>query len=175
MHFIGTQGVGKSTLLRAILFFYNADKAKLGIAKEKKGFDEFYFPFQNSYIIYEVAKETGFFCIMAFKSAGRVAFRFFDAAYDKSFFIDKEGKAFETWDKTREVFGKHINHTKIITSYEEYRNIISIKNNIIGDRFYYIMYIILLRIEFGQEALFRCLPILPINRIDSLNVRLILD
>ena len=124
VHFIGTQGVGKSTLLRAILFFYNADKAKLGIAKEKKGFDEFYFPFQNSYIIYEVAKETGFFCIMAFKSAGRVAFRFFDAAYDKSFFIDKEGKAFETWDKTREVFGKHINHTKIITGYEEYRNII---------------------------------------------------
>ena len=25
IHFIGTQGVGKSTLLRAILFFYNAD------------------------------------------------------------------------------------------------------------------------------------------------------
>ena len=28
-HFIGTQGVGKSTLLRAILFFYNANKQKL--------------------------------------------------------------------------------------------------------------------------------------------------
>lgn len=26
VHFIGTQGVGKSTLLRAILFFYNGDK-----------------------------------------------------------------------------------------------------------------------------------------------------
>ena len=25
VHFTGTQGVGKSTLLRAILFFYNAD------------------------------------------------------------------------------------------------------------------------------------------------------
>lgn len=31
VHFIGTQGVGKSTLLRAILFFYNADKKHLGI------------------------------------------------------------------------------------------------------------------------------------------------
>ena len=31
VHFIGTQGVGKSTLLRAILFFYNADKLRLGI------------------------------------------------------------------------------------------------------------------------------------------------
>ena len=30
IHFIGTQGVGKSTLLRAILFFYNADKLRLG-------------------------------------------------------------------------------------------------------------------------------------------------
>ena len=34
VHLIGTQGVGKSTLLRAILFFYNGDKQKLGIPKE---------------------------------------------------------------------------------------------------------------------------------------------
>ncbi len=44
VHFIGTQGVGKSALLRAILFFYNADKLKLGIPREKKTFDEYYFP-----------------------------------------------------------------------------------------------------------------------------------
>ena len=37
IHFIGTQGVGKSTILRAILFFYNADKLHLGIPKEKQG------------------------------------------------------------------------------------------------------------------------------------------
>ena len=35
VHFIGTQGVGKSTLLRAILFFYNADTQRLGIPVEK--------------------------------------------------------------------------------------------------------------------------------------------
>ena len=35
VHFIGTQGVGKSTVLRAILFFYNADTQKLGIPVEK--------------------------------------------------------------------------------------------------------------------------------------------
>jgi ABC-type phosphate/phosphonate transport system ATPase subunit len=40
VHLIGTQGVGKSTLLRAILFFYNANKSKLGISREKKRFDE---------------------------------------------------------------------------------------------------------------------------------------
>lgn len=45
VHFIGTQGVGKSTLLRAILFFYNVDKSKLGIKTQagQKGYDEFYF------------------------------------------------------------------------------------------------------------------------------------
>lgn len=41
VHFIGTQGVGKSTILRAILFFYNADKLKLGIEKGKKSSDEY--------------------------------------------------------------------------------------------------------------------------------------
>ena len=36
VHFIGTQGVGKSTLLRAVLFFYNADKLRLGIPNARK-------------------------------------------------------------------------------------------------------------------------------------------
>ena len=31
VHFAGTQGVGKSTVLRALLLFNNADKKKLGI------------------------------------------------------------------------------------------------------------------------------------------------
>ena len=63
VHLIGTQGVGKSTLLRAVLFFYNADTLKLGISKEKKNFAEYYFPFQNSYLVYEVNRETSPFCI----------------------------------------------------------------------------------------------------------------
>lgn len=124
VHFIGTQGVGKSTLLRAILFFYNADKQKLGIPREKRTFDEYYFPYQNSYIIFEVHAEHTVFCVLAFKSQGRVAFRFFDSAYSKAFFIDKEGRAFESWDKTRDSFGRNIYYTRIIHSYEEYRNIL---------------------------------------------------
>lgn len=43
VHFVGTQGVGKSTVLRALLFFYNADKLKLGIPREKQSFDAFIF------------------------------------------------------------------------------------------------------------------------------------
>jgi flavin-dependent thymidylate synthase len=99
------------------------DLQKLGISREKKNYNEYYFPYQNSYIVYEIQTETGKYCVLSFKSQGRVAFRFFDSEYDKRFFIDKEGKAFETWDKTREVLGK-IDSTRIVSNYEEYRNIL---------------------------------------------------
>ena len=79
IHFIGTQGVGKSTILRAILFFYNADTQKLGIPVEKQSYTEYYFPYSNSYIVYEVATENGPFCILSFKSMNRVCYRFIDS------------------------------------------------------------------------------------------------
>ncbi|GHA34084.1 ATP-binding protein [Salinimicrobium marinum] len=123
VHLIGTQGVGKSTLLRAILFFYNADKMKLGIPREKKNFDQYYFPYQNSYIIYEVKREDITYSIIAFKSQGRVAFRFFDARYDKNYFIDDTGKAYPTFEQTT-AFGREVYYTKIISNYEDYRNIL---------------------------------------------------
>lgn len=123
VHFIGTQGVGKSTLLRAILFFYNADTQKLGISREKKNYNEYYFPYQNSYIIYEIQTETGKYCVLSFKNQGRVAFRFINSGYDKNFFIDNEGKAYETFDKVRVVLGR-VDATRIINNYEEYKNIL---------------------------------------------------
>lgn len=124
VHFIGTQGVGKSTLLRTILFFYNADKQKLGIKAGQKNYDEYYYPYQNSYIVYEVQTDKGAFCVITFKSQGRVAFRFLDSAYDKNYFIDSEGKASESWDKIREALGRNVNSTRIVSSYEEYKNIL---------------------------------------------------
>ncbi|MDH6306731.1 hypothetical protein M2459_001965 [Parabacteroides sp. PF5-5] len=124
VHFIGTQGVGKSTLLRAILFFYNADKLKLGISREKKNFDEYYFPYINSYIIYEVEKETEAYCVLAYKQQGRVCFRFFDTVYDKKHFIDSSGQVFGSWDYIRESLGKNIRSTRKIDRYEEYKDIL---------------------------------------------------
>jgi len=124
VHFIGTQGVGKSTLLRAILFFYNANKIKLGIPREKKGFDDYYFEYQNSYIIYEVVKDNIPFCVLAYKVNGKVAYRFFNSEYKKEFFIDENGRAFENWDKIRNSLGKDIYYTTIISNYEEFRKII---------------------------------------------------
>jgi hypothetical protein len=129
VHLIGTQGVGKSTLLRAILFFYNANKTKLGIPREKRGFDDYYFQYQNSYIIYEIIKDNIPFCVLAYKVNGKVAFRFFNSEYKRELFIDKDNRAFESWDKIRNAFGTAIYYTNLIKSYEDFRKIIYGDNN----------------------------------------------
>ena len=124
VHFIGTQGVGKSTALRALLFFYNADKTKLGISKEKKSFDEYYFPYLNSYIIYEVTVDDASYCVLAFRSQGRVCFRFLGTGYKKEYFISPEGKAYEEWDQIRDALGSFVYKSRRVETYEEYRDII---------------------------------------------------
>jgi hypothetical protein len=123
VHFIGTQGVGKSTTLRAILFFYNADKLKLGIEKGKRTFDDYYLPHANSFIIYEVSTETGFFCVVVYKSQGRAVFRFVDGAYNRNNFINVENKAM-SWDQIRNTFSASSSYSKKIERYEEYRDIL---------------------------------------------------
>ncbi len=124
VHLIGTQGVGKSTLLRAILFFYNANKTRLGIPREKRGYDDYYFPYQNSYIIYEVMKDGVPFSVLCYKVNGKAAFRFFDSGYKQELFIDDHNRALENWEQIRSAFGKSIYYTPIISSYDEFRRII---------------------------------------------------
>ena len=124
VHFIGTQGVGKSTLLRALLFFYNADKLRLGIPKEKKSFDAFYFPYANSYIVYEVMRENAAYCVVAAKSQGRVFFRFIDAPFQQDWFIDEHNVVHSEWGRIREHIGAKIQITAQVTSYEMYRDVI---------------------------------------------------
>ena len=94
VHFTGTQGVGKTTLLRALLFFYNCRKDKLGIRTQgQQGFDDFYVPDLSSYVIYEVSRgeEEPPFSIILFRHHNRAAFRFVDAPYSKDWFIDSLG------------------------------------------------------------------------------------
>ena len=126
VHFIGTQGVGKSTLLRAILFFYNVDKGKLGIRTQdkQKSYDEFYFPYPNSYIIYEVCRETGTFFVMTFLSRGRAAFRIVDCPYDRRFFVEEDGSVRYEWGRISEQIGTRVFKSNIIRGYEEFRDIL---------------------------------------------------
>ncbi len=124
VHFIGTQGVGKSTLLRAILFFYNADKLRLGIPKEKKNFDAFYLPYSNSYIVYEVMRENGAYSVVVSKSMGRAAFRFIDAPYAKEWFVNQHNEVSSDWNEIRKRISDRRCDTRLITSYEMFRDII---------------------------------------------------
>lgn len=125
VHFIGTQGVGKSTILRSILFFYNGDTQKLGIPVEKKGYTDYYFPFSDSYIIYEVVRETGNFCVLSFKSMNRICYRFIDSAYRQELFIDADGAAYDATEKIRASLDRHrVNYSSIVNTYDEYRNIL---------------------------------------------------
>lgn len=126
VHFIGTQGVGKSTLLRAILFFYNADTLGLGIPPQKKSYLDYYFNHSNSYIIYEVAREDGKFCVVSYKSQHKVCFRFFSGEFKQKYFIDDSGNVPESWDGIAQQLDIHrISYTKRkIDEYKEYRDII---------------------------------------------------
>lgn len=124
VHFIGTQGVGKSTLLRAILFFYNADKLKLGIPKEKVNFDSFYLPYSNSYIVYEVMLENRAYSIIVTKSMGRAAFRFVDAPYSRAWFCNNN-EVLADWGEIRSrITESNATVSSLVTSYELYRDII---------------------------------------------------
>lgn len=126
VHFIGTQGVGKSTLLRAVLFFYNADKLRLGIPKEKKNFDSFYLPFANSYIAYEVMRENGAYTVVVTKSMGRAAFRFIDAPYRKDWFVNDKNEVSAEWSEIRARIsaGSGCSVSSLVTGYDMFRDII---------------------------------------------------
>lgn len=125
VHFIGTQGVGKSTLLRAVLFFYNADKLRLGIPKEKKNFDSFYLPFANSYIVYEVMRENGAYTVVVTKSMGRAAFRFVDAPYCKEWFVNEKNEVSADWSEIRaRISDSGHSASSLVTGYDMFRDTI---------------------------------------------------
>lgn len=135
IHFIGTQGVGKSTILRAILYFYNADSRKLGIPKGPtvKSFADWYLSYGNSYIVFEVARETGAYCVMAFKSQNRVCYRFIDTSYKPAYFIKETGDVYNNWDAIREKLdADRVNVSSMVNSYDQYRDILY--GNFIGKK-----------------------------------------
>ena len=124
VHFTGTQGVGKSTVLRALLFFYNADKQRLGIQQGQKSFDEFYFRQSNSYILYEVMRDNGAYTILVSRYQGRASWRFIDAPYQRDWLIDDNKQVFGDWVKIREHIDKNISVSARIDSGVMFKDII---------------------------------------------------
>ena len=128
VHFTGTQGVGKTTLLRALLFFYNARKDKLGIRNQgQRSFDDYYVPTPSSYIVYEVTRgeEQPPFCVILFRRHNKAAFRFVDAAYDRSWIIDDLGVvASDPLTVRQRIQSKGIDLSTIIERYNQYLDIL---------------------------------------------------
>ena len=134
VHLIGTQGVGKSTVLRAILFFYTAEKNKLGISREKKSFDDFYLPGANSYLIYEVESEFGSFTVLVFRRNAHSVFRFINAPFQKEWIIDENGDVTADPSVIRRRLGS-ASMTRIVDEYQEYRDIIYGNRRVAGKEF----------------------------------------
>ena len=66
--FLGDNASGKTTTTRAIHYLYNAEGRQLGIPSDKDSFEKYYFPYENSYIVYVFDD----FFIMAFKRSGKI-------------------------------------------------------------------------------------------------------
>lgn len=62
-------------------------------------------------------RETGPFCVLAFKSQGRAAFRFIDGPYLKENYISQDSKAI-TWDQIRATLAGTFNYSRKIDRYE---------------------------------------------------------
>lgn len=124
VHFTGTQGVGKSTVLRALLFFYNADKHRLGIQQGQKSFDEFYFRQSNSHILYEVMRDNGAYTVLVSRFQGRASWRFIDAPYHREWLVDNDKQVLSDWVKIRERIDKNVAVSARIDSGVMFKDII---------------------------------------------------
>ena len=125
IHLMGTQGVGKSTLLRAVLFFYNADKERLGIRRNgQQTFDQFYLPYTNSYIAYEVNRpDNRVFTVLMFRRNNTAAFRFIDAPFDDRWVLDDNRLATSDPNEVKRRVGA-ISVSPIVKFYKDYLDII---------------------------------------------------
>jgi len=92
---LGESGVGKTTLMRAILFFYTMDYSDgiLNINSDtKKSFNKWYFQEPNSHIVYEYTKDENRFLFVV-SNGGHLHYTFIDMTNSqlttKELFLDK--------------------------------------------------------------------------------------
>ena len=127
--FCGANGVGKTTILRALLFFYSANSKRLGINQsKKKSFHEYYFENLNSYLIYKYRNIHGVNYVLLYKTShfSPIKFRFFTSYEEidlQKLFIE-DGIALSVEKIIAKIREQKINISNTITSAKEYRDIL---------------------------------------------------
>lgn len=121
--FVGTNNFGKTSLQRAILFFYSANSRGLGISASQKPFEEHYFRYENSYLIYEIATEDKAFFVIVYRH-NKLVFRFVDAPYNPDFFFTANDEAMKIKEIISNFEKRGIYISNQIDTFERYRNII---------------------------------------------------
>ena len=121
--FVGTNNFGKTSLQRAILFFYSANSRGLGIAPSQKPFDEHYFRNENSYLIYEIRTEDKPFFVIVYRH-NKLVFRFVDAEYSPDYFFNENDEALKIKDIAAGFDKRGIYISNQIDTFERYRNIL---------------------------------------------------
>lgn len=120
--FVGTNNLGKTTLQRAILFFYNANTRGLGIAGSQRSFEDYYFQYPNSYIIYEVMTEESAYHVLVYRN-NKICYRFIDQPYDPALYI-RDQEAMVLKEVLAGFNEKQIFYSDQIDTFERYRNIL---------------------------------------------------
>lgn len=121
--FVGTNNFGKTSLQRAILFFYSANSRGLGISASQKPFEEHYFRYENSYLVYEIATEENPFFVIVYRH-NKLVFRFVDAAYNPDFFFTANDEAMKIKEIIANIEKRGVYISNQIDTFERYRNII---------------------------------------------------
>ena len=121
--FVGTNNFGKTSLQRAILFFYSANSRGLGIAASQKTFDEHYFRYENSYLIYEIRTEEKPFFVIVYRH-NKLVFRFVDAEFNPDFFFNENDEALKIKELVAGFDKRGIYVSNQIDTFERYRNIL---------------------------------------------------
>lgn len=129
--FSGRNGAGKTTVLRAVLYFYGAYRNEaLGISRKKKRFEEFYFARSNSYLVYRFSNDFGNVLAIVYKTTGlKVKYRFLKEPEDASqeqlkelFFND--GVAKESKELFNAFLGAGYELSPVINSSKEYKSVL---------------------------------------------------
>jgi hypothetical protein len=121
--FVGTNNFGKTSLQRAILFFYSANTRGLGISASQKSFEEHYFKYENSYLIYEIQTESKPFFVIIYRH-NKLVFRFVDAEYSPDYFFNENDEALKIKEVISGFDKRGIFISQQIDTFERYRNIL---------------------------------------------------